>query len=74
MVRPVSGSGCGPIPAFLFVAFRAIVPYLAVAFTSVVLPPSCYAVVSQVLTTPVLVCLGAYGLPIKEPLHGIHLL
>lgn len=48
MLRPVSGSGCGPIPAYLCVAFRAIVPYRALAFVNRVLPPSYSVVTSQV--------------------------
>jgi hypothetical protein len=43
--------------------YRHISPYLVGAFAVVVLPPSCYEAASQVLTTPVLVCLGACVLP-----------
>ncbi len=43
--------------------YRHNSPYLAGAFAVVVLPPSCYEAASQVLTTPVLVCLGACVLP-----------
>lgn len=73
LLRPVSGSGCGPIPACLFVAFRAIVPYRALAFVNRVLTSVMLGSHLPGLTTPVLVCLGAYGLPIEKPLHGVYL-
>jgi hypothetical protein len=43
--------------------YRHNSPYLLGAFAVVVLPPSCYEAASQVLTTPVPVCLGARCLP-----------
>ena len=68
------GLGLWPDPGLSVSAFRAIVPYRALAFVNRVLTSVILGSHLPGLTSPVLVCLGAYGLPIEEPLHGIHLL
>jgi hypothetical protein len=60
-----SRPGCGCV-------YRHTSPYLAGAFAVVVLPPSCYEAASQVLTTPVLVCLGACVLPCQVFLDRVY--